>query len=151
MVGFDIFAADRRLGSHGCLDVGMGALWGRSPEELVRLVASVEGEELLESAVEKGNGVILLLPHIGNWELFNPILTQRGRFFALYRSARIEQIDRMIRDSRERTGCRMAPANSGGVRVLLRALRDGEVVVVLPDQEPVKAAGDFGRFSVCLP
>ena len=96
--------------------------------------------------VEAGNGVILLLPHLGNWELFNPMLTQRGSFYALYRSARIEQVDRLIRESRERTGCRMAPATSGGVRLLLRALRDGEVVVILPDQEPVKSAGDFGEF-----
>ncbi len=141
----------RRLVRRSLIETGataseMGALWGRSPEALVKLVASVSGGELLESAVRAGNGVILLLPHLGNWELFNPILTQRGRFFALYRSARIDQIDRMIRESRERTGCRMAPANSGGVRLMLRALRDGEVVVILPDQEPVKAAGDFGQF-----
>jgi len=141
----------RRLVRRSLMETGataseMGALWGRSPEDLAQLVASVEGGELLDSAVGAGNGVILLLPHLGNWELFNPILTQQGRFFALYRSARIEQIDRMIRESRERTGCRMAPATSGGVRLLLRALRDGEVVVILPDQEPVKTAGDFGQF-----
>jgi len=141
----------RRLVRRSLIETGataseMGALWGRSPEELVNLVVSVAGGELLESAVKAGNGVILLLPHIGNWEIFNPILTQRGRFFALYRSARIDQIDRMIRESRERTGCRMAPATSGGVRLLLRALRDGEVVVILPDQEPVEAAGDYGEF-----
>jgi KDO2-lipid IV(A) lauroyltransferase len=141
----------RRLVQRSLMETGataseMGALWGRSPEDLAQLVASVEGGELLDSAVRAGNGVILLLPHLGNWELFNPILTQRGRFFALYRSARIEQIDRMIRESRERTGCRMAPATSGGVRLLLRALRDGETVAILPDQEPVEAAGAFGRF-----
>jgi len=124
----------------------MGAVWRRSPDDLVRKVVTVSGGELLDSAVKEGGGVVLLLPHLGNWELFNPILSQRGPFVALYRSARIEQVDRLIRRSRERTRCRMAPATSGGVRLLLRTLREGGVVIVLPDQEPVKSAGDFGDF-----
>lgn len=136
----------RSLVETGATAFEMGALWGRSPEDLVPLVTSISGGELLDSAVEAGNGVILLLPHIGNWELFNPILTRRGSFTALYRSARIEQVDRLIRESRERTGCRMAPATGGGVRELLRALREGGIVLILPDQEPVERAGEWGRF-----
>ena len=136
----------RSLVETGATTFEMGAMWRRSPEDLVHLVASVSGGNVLDAAAEAGNGVILLLPHIGNWELFNPILTRRGSFSALYRSARIEQVDRLIRRSRERTGCRMVPATSGGVRELLRALREGGIVVILPDQEPVQSAGDWGRF-----
>lgn len=136
----------RSLVETGATAFEMGAMWKRPPKDLVHLVASVSGGDVLDAATAAGNGVILLLPHIGNWELFNPILTRRGPFFALYRSARIVQVDRLIRESRERTGCRMAPATSGGVRQLLRALRCGEVVVILPDQEPVKTAGDFADF-----
>jgi KDO2-lipid IV(A) lauroyltransferase len=136
----------RSLVAAGMTALEMGALWRRPVPDLLRMVSSVDGGELLDAAVDRNRGVILLLPHLGNWELFNPILSARGPFVALYRSARIEQVDRLIRQSRERTECRMAPATSGGVRLLLRALRTGGVVVVLPDQEPVRSAGDFGAF-----
>lgn len=124
----------------------MGAMWHRPWQELSRLVESVSGETLLDAAVDAGRGVVLLLPHIGNWELFNPVLAERGPFTALYRAARIRQVEQLIRDSRERTGCRMASATAGGVRELLATLRKGGVVVILPDQVPVRSAGVYARF-----
>jgi KDO2-lipid IV(A) lauroyltransferase len=121
----------------------MGAIWGRRPGDVIRLVATVSGAEHVDNARASGRGALLFLPHLGNWELFNAVMSRRGGFVALYRPARVAEIDRLILTARERSGCTMAPATSGGVRQLLAALRDGQLVLVLPDQEPIRDHGTF--------
>ena len=48
--------------------------------------------------------------------------------------------------ARNRGGGRALPTNSRGVRGLFKALRDGEVVGILPDQEPPKREGRYAPF-----
>jgi KDO2-lipid IV(A) lauroyltransferase len=136
----------RSLTEAGRAGIEVAALWCRTPSNLAKLDASVIGNELLEQGFAAGEGVVLIVPHFGNWEFFNHFLTQRYPFMALYRSARIAELDRLMRAARERTGCTMVPATTGGVRQMLRGLRDGHVLMILPDQEPVRSAGGFGRF-----
>ncbi len=123
----------------------LGALWHWPDERLAALEEDVVGAELLDR-VEPGRGLLLLLPHLGNWELFNHFLLRRGPLTGLYRPAPVVELDRLIRRARERSGCTMAPATAGGVRQLVVALRRGETVAILPDQEPTTAAGIFGPF-----
>jgi len=48
--------------------------------------------------------------------------------------------------ARSRFGARLVPANAQGVRALLKALRRGELVAILPDQEPRFGQGVFAPF-----
>jgi KDO2-lipid IV(A) lauroyltransferase len=136
----------RSLVETGRLALELGAVWTWAPGRLARLEAEVVGEELLTAALERGRGVVLLLPHVGNWEFFNHFLMRRTPFVALYRAPRIIELDALISRARERTGCAMAPATRAGVRQLLEALRGGGLLVMLPDQEPVVAGGEFAPF-----
>ena len=124
-----------------------GALMRWPAERLDRLVASTEGEELLDEALARGRGAVLLLPHLGNWELFNHHLMMRSRpFAALYRAPRVAELERFLVDARERHGCTMVPATAHGLRLLYRELGKGGLVLILPDQEPVRASGVFAPF-----
>ena len=42
---------------------------GYGPDDLHR-IATVEGMETIRAALERGKGVVLIISHIGNWELF---------------------------------------------------------------------------------
>jgi KDO2-lipid IV(A) lauroyltransferase len=145
----ELDAARRRaLVRHSLVETGrtafeMGAVWGRELESLGSMIASVEGGGLVDAARASGRGVVLFLPHLGNWELFSHVLSRHGDFFALYRPARIAQVDRVMLEARERSRCTMIPATSQGVRRVLTALRAGELLVILPDQEPVRDHGVF--------
>lgn len=138
--------ARRSLVETGKMFFETGAVWGRSPSGARPLIEQVVGESELGRAAARGKGVVVLLPHIGNWEVVNHFLMERHPFVALYRAPRIRELDGLIRRARERTGCEMAPADRRGVRQLYTALRDGKAVIILPDQEPVRASGVFAPF-----
>ncbi len=124
----------------------LGNLWRGPVDRLEQLEEGVEGEELLTEAMASGRGTILLAPHLGNWEFLNHFLMRRGQLVCLYRPPRIAELDAFLLEARGRTGCISAPATRGGVRRVLRALRSDELVLILPDQEPLKAFGVSAPF-----
>lgn len=145
-------AERRRLLRHSLLATGKfyaegGALMRWPAEKLDRLVGDIEGGELLDHALAGGRGAVLLLPHLGNWELFNHYLMMRRHpFVALYRAPRVEELERFLVEARERHGCVMVPATAHGLRRLYRELEHGKLVLILPDQEPVRSSGAFAPF-----
>lgn len=123
-----------------------GAMLTWAPGRLRALVAEIEGGELLDRALASGRGTVLLLPHLGNWEVLNPWLAERRPFVALYRPPRIAELDRLLLAARQRTGCTMAPTTPSGLKMLLTELSRGGLVLILPDQEPVRSSGIFAPF-----
>ncbi len=150
---FPELSADQRwrLVRHSLEETGkaaleLGAMWRWPVERLEKLEAGVEGEELLTEAMAGDRGTILLAPHLGNWEFLNHFLMRRAQLVCLYRPPRIAELDAFMLEARGRTGCISAPATRGGVRRVLRALRAGELVLILPDQEPLKSYGVSAPF-----
>jgi KDO2-lipid IV(A) lauroyltransferase len=123
-----------------------GATFHWSIEHIAELEESAEGEALIEGSLEQGRGVLTLGPHVGNWEYLAHSLTRRYGLVSLYRPPRIAELDTYLRQRRERLGAEMYPANAGGLRRLARALEQGKVVGILPDQEPLKQHGVFAPF-----
>lgn len=103
-------------------------------------VREVVGEEHLRRALEEGKGVILVCPHLGNWEVFN---AYAGRFNATvtYKPLKLRWLDGWIRRCRERNGSVLVPINSPGIKALCGGLARGGVVTLFPDQVPDGAAG----------
>lgn len=136
----------RSLEETGKAALELGAMWRWPIDRLEELEEESEGEDLLRDTMASGRGTVLLTPHLGNWEFLNHYLMRRGQLVCLYRPPRIAELNDVMLDSRGRTGCVSAPATRGGVRRVLRALRTGELVLILPDQEPLKAFGVSAPF-----
>ena len=124
--------------------------WTRPHAENLALVRSCEGEALFEAAIASGRGVIVAAPHHGNWELLNQWLAARTPISILYAppESRVgEGFLRRVRaagdDAQRVTQVR---AEASGVRQLLRTLREGGVVGILPDQQPKGGEGEFAPF-----
>jgi len=109
-------------------------VWMRSVDWVVSRVDNVYGEDLLKAAVNDSRGLIILAPHIGNWEVFSPYLSTIGHMTALYQPPKIPAFDHIIREARERTGADLVPTDRRGVSSLLKALKAGGMTVILPDQ-----------------
>ena len=107
---------------------------------------SAQGKEVLDRALERGKGALVLCPHLGSWEIMGLYLTSHYETTVLYRPPRIEEMDAVYRKGRLRHGPNLVPAGAGGVRAIQRALRDGKVAVVLPDQDPGRGNGVFVPF-----
>jgi KDO2-lipid IV(A) lauroyltransferase len=111
------------------------------------LVNEVIGLEYLQQGMEKGHGVILAVPHLGNWELIGLYASTKYPMTSLYRPQhRSPALDNFIRTGRQRFGARLVPTDAGGVRALYKALDNNELLAILPDQDPGTSGGVFAPF-----
>jgi len=115
--------------------------WSQSPERIRGAVQAIEGRELLERGRDPGQGVMVVTPHIGCWEIVSAYAAQEFPMTVLYRPPRLTGLERVITAGRERCGARLVPTDSRGIRALHRALKGGEAIGLLPDQAPRPGQG----------
>ena len=126
--------------------VELGAVWTWSNKRVLGLVREAEGEDAVREVLDSGRGVILALPHLGCWELVGQYYSSSYRMTGLYRAPRIRELEEFFRSSRERFGARLVPAGAAAVRAIRRALKRGESVAILPDQDAGEGVGIFVPF-----
>jgi len=130
-------------------------IWRNSWAWLQSKIVAVEGEDLLRAELAKGRGLIALAPHLGNWEVIAPYLASVAPLTAMYQPVAIPALDRLILAGRTKSNIRMAPTSVKGVGMLLKALQQGNIVGILPDQLPKKDAGSelapfFGQETLTM-
>ncbi len=122
------------------------ALWFRPQEQAAALVRSCAGEQEVLDAYRAGRGVILLTPHLGCFEVSAIYAAQHFPITVLYRRPRIAWLEALIIAGRGRGNKRLAPADFKGVRALLKALKSGGAIGILPDQAPAQGEGVWVDF-----
>lgn len=110
-----------------------------------------EGGELIAAALAEKRGLVMLTPHMGCFEICAQAIAERfttpeSPITVLYRPARQASLRDVMAGSRERPGLATAPASLAGVRQMIRALRKGEVIGLLPDQVPPDGLGVWAPF-----
>jgi len=119
--------------------------FSRFGPESVGAVVRYEGLEHIRSAYARGNGVLLFSAHYGHWELIALMQGFLGMPLALVaRPLDNPRLERMLADLRQRSGNRIIHKRSA-VREMLRALRRGEGVAFVPDQD-ARSEGIFVPF-----
>jgi KDO2-lipid IV(A) lauroyltransferase len=138
------------IASAGRMVMELPFLWMRPPHEPILPQVRFEGEERLAAALAKGRGVLILTPHMGCFEVTAQAIAERfGHIHpitVLYRPARKPWMQDLVKTSRERPHLFAAPATLSGVRQMIRALRKGEMVGLLPDQVPPEGMGVWAPF-----
>lgn len=119
-------------------------VWFGPAERIDRWIAKVHSESTLIDLIKADTGTVILLPHLGNWELFNVAMRRYGRMTALFSPPRQPYLKPLLSAVRLHHGNHMVPANRRGVSTLYRTLQSGGTVVVLPDQVP--ANGCYAPF-----
>ena len=137
---------EKSLVETGKLAAEMGAAFIWSPDRVLKHVRSISGKDVMDDALAQGKGVIIIAPHLGNWEVLGLYLSVNYPITSMYRPPKIKQMDNLIRKKRARLGASLAPANVKGVRMVMKALRAGEVTGILPDQEADKGSGVYAPF-----
>ena len=118
-------------------------IWRKGYPWLVENIVSCQGMEHLQNKSDNGAGTIFLVPHHGSWEAIGIWLAQLGPMTSLYEPAKHPALDNWVKISRLRSGMSLAPTNVRGVAQLLKALKRGHNVVILPDQSPRISGGAF--------
>jgi KDO2-lipid IV(A) lauroyltransferase len=146
-----ISAADRRLSvaEAGRLVMEVPRLWLRPREQPIADPLRWDGAEYLEARLG-GRGLLLLTPHMGSFEVSAQAYAERfgarQPMTVLYRPAKQRWLRELEETARARPGLATAAATLAGVRQLLRALKRGETVGLLPDQVPPEGLGVWAPF-----
>jgi KDO2-lipid IV(A) lauroyltransferase len=119
------------------------ALWTWPGERVIELVREVKGRELLDAAIARGDGVVVASPHIGAWEMMLLWTGHVASLTAPFREMRLPELEEFVHTARQRTGTRMVPGQRFAARSMLRALRDGGIVGMAPDQDAGSGGGVF--------
>ncbi len=155
------FAQNAALAGYSAAQV-RGAIGhtGRMVAELPRLWMGVpihyewDNDAAVDKAYAAGQGIVFLTPHMGCFEISAQSAAERyneryGPMTVLYRPARQPWLAKVMASARNRPGLETAPTNLAGVRQMIRALRNGRAVGLLPDQVPPEGMGQwapvFGR------
>jgi len=148
----DLTAPERnRLAKQSLLNLGMmatelGPAWKWPQAKLQPLVTEVKGQALIDEAVNKGQGVMFLTPHIGSWEVLAAYLSWYYPATFLYRPPNVSAVESLMVNSRGRFGAALAPTDLRGVRTLIQALKQKQVTLVLPDQDAGEKGGVHAPF-----
>jgi KDO2-lipid IV(A) lauroyltransferase len=133
----------------GKMTLELPKLWVPPLSSVSALVRSVTGWELFEEAWSRGEGALLIVPHLGCFEMIAQYMATRAPMTALYRPPRQVWLRPIVEAGRRRENLTLVPTDLSGVRAMLKALKRRETVGILPDQAP--SAGDgrwlpfFGR------
>lgn len=124
----------------------LGWIWFRSSQTLNGKINTIHGQEHLDRAREQTKGLIIISPHLGSWEFCTVPLAWENRPVFMYRPPRKPALEPLIISARTRFGAEIASVDGAGIKRVLRSLREGRTVGILPDQEPDQANGVFAPF-----
>ena len=116
-------------------------IWLRPLDEVAARVVRISGWAHVEAAVRAGKGIVYLTPHLGCFEITAQYLSTQAPITVLYRPPKRAWMQTLIETGRQRAQLHIAAADLAGVRTLLKALKKGEAVGLLPDQAPKKGEG----------
>ncbi len=120
--------------------------WLASREKIEQQIIEVKNAELATEIQANKEPLVVIAPHIGNWEFLVQWVQLNYPIIGLYSPSKIPQVDRLIYDARKKFGCKPFSTDSKGIMQLLRGLKQGGFMMMLPDQVPRENAGIYTPF-----
>jgi Kdo2-lipid IVA lauroyltransferase/acyltransferase len=120
-------------------------VWGYSPEQLKEWI-TCEQHELLAELSGGSRPVIFLTPHLGSFEMTARFLAAYLHITVLYKEPEGEKLKAFMAKIRNASNLTAVPANLSGVKTMLKALKSGRAIGILPDQVPTAGEGVWTPF-----
>jgi len=147
-----VSTAQRRasVAEAGKMALELPRLWLRPRDQPIDYPVQWDGADHVTQALDRGQSLLLLAPHMGSFEVAGQAYAERfGARQPLtvpYRPARQAWLRELQENVRTRPGLLAVPATLAGVRQLMRALRKGQALGLLPDQVPPEGMGVWAPF-----
>ncbi len=120
-------------------------LWCAPPEQVLAKV-TMENWEVARESIDSGRGALFLTPHLGCFEIIPQAVSTYVPVIVMYRPPRKQALRPLVEQARARARLALAPATLSGVRMLLKSLKSGGPVGLLPDQVPHQGEGVWAPF-----
>ena len=128
-------------------------IWMRPRAEVMaRVSTEAAAAEVIRTALSEQRPIVFLTPHLGcfevtaQWYAANFAPAAGRPITVLYRVPRKPVLRRIVAEGRAGENMALAPADVSGVRKLMRALKNGETVGILPAQVPSNGEGVWAPF-----
>ena len=121
----------------------------RTSADLQAKVSQLIGWEHIEAALARGQGVIYVTAHFGNWDVGGSVVAARHPMSVVAETFQPARLDALVRETRTAHGMTTIPLENA-LRKVLRALRRNEVVALVIDRPVHEREGGvpvrlFGR------
>ena len=120
--------------------------WTAPLAEIYALVRECDGWQHIDTAKAAHRAIIFVTPHLGCYDIAGRYLESRIPVTALYRPPKQRWLQRLMEAGRRRGGGSTAAAGAAGVRILLKTLKSGGNIIILPDQVPGQGDGVWANF-----
>lgn len=124
-------------------------IWLQPRNAVAARIVRVSGWELVEAAWREENrrrGILFLTPHLGCFEIAAQYYATHRPITVLYRPPKHTWLQALVESGRGGAFLKLAAADLGGVRTLMKALKRGEAIGLLPDQVPGIGGGIWAPF-----
>ena len=102
--------------------------------------------DLAISVLNAAASIVFLTPHLGCFEITAQYYASHAPITVLYRPPKYAFLQELIETGRQRENLHLAPADVSGVRSLVKALKRGQAVGLLPDQAPKVGEGVWADY-----
>jgi len=115
--------------------------------DFLRKISSVENKDVIRKALEKGKGILFVSAHAGNWEITAAAVADFGvPVNVVAKKIYIEELNNMLVGYRTSKNVKVILRDSPDTaRKLLKALKHGEIIAMLIDQD-TRVPGVFVDF-----
>jgi KDO2-lipid IV(A) lauroyltransferase len=119
-----------------------GWVWNKNFKDNAKYIRRFVGKEHLDGA-EK---TILLTPHMGCWEITGRVIACERALTFLYKPLSKSAQNNYLFERRNQGNLTMASADKLGVLKLQRTMAKGQLIGILPDQDPGAEGGIMAPF-----
>lgn len=119
-------------------------LWEHPQQVLNSLLGNIENHHLLKQASSQGS--IFVTPHFGSWEFIGLLTASNSDLLILYAPPKSEHVERLSCHGRSSTGGTVISTDKLNAKHLIRHIKNGGSVGILPDQVPDGNGGIYSSF-----
>lgn len=125
-------------------------IWGNRSEKNIARVHSITGEHYLHEALAAKQGIVLIVPHFGTWEIMNAWVSQFTPMTIMYKPLKNSAVNKFVLQARSREKAHLVPTDETGVKHIFKALKGGGITAILPDHSPDHGGELIDWFDVPL-
>lgn len=124
----------------------LGALCHWPMEKLHDHIVEVHGLDAVQQAEQDRKPILMAAPHFGGWEWLNFHIARQRPLAVMFKPTGNDTLDEWLVAMRSRGQADVLPTTPSGMRQMVKLLRQGTAVGILPDQEPSLGDGRWAPF-----
>ena len=115
--------------------------WAMPPEWSIAQIQKVHHLEVFTEALKDPKGALIIVPHLGTWEIMNAWIHQYGIPTIMYKPMKNEDFNAFALQARQRLNATLVATDANGVKTLFKNLKQGGFSIILPDHVPQPSGG----------